>query len=91
LGLISGSMSGIDLAGAHGLGVGTTGAATASFVAVAIIAGNVTVLKAQWARIAEMLEIGGLAAPLPTRSLASDPRHAPGPERVLRPCPSGTP
>jgi len=57
LGLFSGGVSGSEMARDQALGLGGIGAATAVFVVVAIIAGNTTVLKAQWARIA--VRIGG--------------------------------
>ena len=62
LGLFSGGVSGSEMARAQGLGLSAIGAATAVFVVVALIAGNITALKAHWARIAVRVAGSWIAA-----------------------------
>jgi urease accessory protein len=62
LGLFSGGVSGIEMARTQGLGLSAIGAASAVFVLVAIIAGNIAALKAHWARIAVRIAGSWIAA-----------------------------
>ena len=62
LGLLSGGVRGIEMARAQGLGLSAIGAATAVFVVVAIVAGNIAVLRAHWARIAVRVAGSWIAA-----------------------------
>ena len=57
LGLLHGSLNGTELSSQHSIGLVTAGVATALFVLVALLAAQVTVIRATWMRVA--VQVGG--------------------------------
>ena len=57
LGLVNGGFNGIELARAHAGALPAAGVACALFVLVALLAGNLTSLRAPWSRI--VLRVAG--------------------------------
>jgi urease accessory protein len=52
LGVLNGGVNGIEIVGAGGGGLAVAGVAAAVFMLVAVLAGHVTSLRAEWARVA---------------------------------------